>query len=95
METDEEPYLPLYEHGSADPTLVGSRSANLAATDRDLAELTALGLIQKAEKGSASVIGLIQQTGRGSYVVTNAGRAVYDRLKNPPPERPPVGFTRD
>jgi hypothetical protein len=61
-------------------TLVGPGSANLDVSDADISELAALGLIRT--------------TGRNTYVVTNSGREVYDRLKTPPPERQPLGFSR-
>jgi hypothetical protein len=39
-------------------------------------------------------LGLVRSPRQDWYEVTNAGRDVYERLKNPPPEPPPVGFQR-
>jgi hypothetical protein len=36
--------------------------------------------------------GLLRRGPGSSWEVTNEGRIVYDELRNPPPERPPVGF---
>jgi hypothetical protein len=55
------------------------RAANLDVSDSDISELAALGLIRP--------------TGRNAYVVTNAGREVCEVAKNPPAERPRVGFS--
>jgi hypothetical protein len=77
VETGPHPHLHLHTHGEA-PTLVGSASENLDASDADISELAALGLIRP--------------TGHNAYVVTNAGREVVGVTQNPPPERPRVGF---
>jgi hypothetical protein len=82
VETGPEPHLLLPRiHGPGGSlSLVGSGSANLDVSDADISELAALELIRAK--------------GRNTCVVTNSGREVYDRLKNPPPERQPFGFSR-
>ena len=80
-ETGPYPHLLVHTHGE-EPTLIGSGSgsetANLDVSDAAISELAALGLIRP--------------TGRDAYVVTNAGREVYEDWQNPPPDPPPVGF---
>lgn len=66
-------------HDPDGPTLVGSKSGNLAVSEADLSEIVAAGLVR--------------DTGKGRYAVTNLGREFYDGLhERPPPERPRVGF---
>jgi hypothetical protein len=36
--------------------------------------------------------GLLRQATTNSFEITNDGRAYYERMTNPPPPRPPIGF---
>ena len=78
VESAEAPYIVVVTHDPSGPTLVGSKSGNLDVSEADLGELVAAGLVR--------------DTGRRRYAVTNAGREVYDQLTQPPPEHPPIGF---
>jgi hypothetical protein len=78
VESAQDPYIILYEHGSDGPTLVGSKSGNLDVSEADFSELVATGLVR--------------DSGKGRYAVTNLGREIYDELHKPPPEPPQIGF---
>lgn len=55
----------------------GTQGGDRPVKASDVRELEAQGLIRPAGKG---------------YELTNAGRAVYQQLKSPRAEQPPVGF---
>jgi hypothetical protein len=61
-------------------TLVGPQSQNRDVDGADVREIVALGLLR--------------ESGENGYEVTNDGRAVYEQLTSPPPERPEFGFRK-
>jgi hypothetical protein len=79
VETGLDSYILASVHGPGpNHSLLDGTGGERFLTPGDLHELEALRLVRSPKAGT--------------YEVTNAGRDIYEQWKNPPPERPAVGF---